>query len=589
MPGPGIPPRLGGFRLKSGLRVGGNLGFPSGVLFATGPDQFQPMTNKNNDLFLGAARWPSGFNSWLDASAQLGGIRAAATAKGAFAVAMQMPSGGPLLAVDRFAQQTLCWRLQDGNLLFSERADALGPSGIDAQAVFEYLFFHVVPSPRTIFKDVQRLPAGHSATLVRGQVQVQPLARLQFKAPRRASFPSLKAEFRNLLTEAVKVELDGGTPACFLSGGTDSSTVAGHIKQVAGQVHTYSIGFDAAGYDEMEYARLAARHFGAEHHEYYVTPDDLVRSIAHVAQSYDQPFGNSSALPAYYCALKAREDGVTKILAGDGGDELFGGNSRYATQRLYGLYGQLPGLLRGGLIEPLLALPGAQHVSLLRKGRNYVRDAKVPLPDRMGHYNLLKRLGFTEVLSAEFLAAVQPDLPLQQQREVWAQAQADNDLDRMLAYDWRYTLAESDLPKVRGTTQLAGLQVGYPMLYDALVDFSMNLPTRYKLKGFKLRWFFKEALRDFLPEAIITKQKKGFGLPFGVWATQHSALKALASDSVRGFATRGVVRPQFVKQLLDELLPAHPGYYGEMVWILMMLEQWLRGHAPDWRFEGAPG
>jgi asparagine synthase (glutamine-hydrolysing) len=114
----------------------------------------------------------------------------------------------------------------------------------------------------------------------------------------------------------------------------------------------------------------------------------------------------------------------------------------------------------------------------------------------------------------------------------------------------------------------------------------MTLPEKYNLKGQYLRWFFKEVLRDFLPAAIITKQKKGFGLPFGVWATQHPALKVLAGDSVRSFATRGVVRPEFVRQLLDELLPAHPGYYGEMVWILMMLEQWLRAHAPNWRFDG---
>ena len=545
------------------------------------------MTEKKNDLFLGAAHWPAGMSTWLEAATALGAPKAAASARGAFAVGLQLPAGGTFLAVDRFAQQTLCWRLEQGTLTFGERADGLGCADIDPQAVFDYLFFHVVPAPRTIFKGVNRLPAGHCVTFDQGQLEVRPFARLKFESPRQASFEALKAEFRDLLSQGVQAELDAGTPACFLSGGTDSSTVAGHIKQVAGRVHTYSIGFDAEGYDEMEYARLAARHFGAEHHEYYVTPDDLVRSIAHVAKSYDQPFGNSSALPAYYCALKAREDGVTKILAGDGGDELFGGNSRYATQRLYGLYGQLPGLLRGALIEPLLAIPGAQHVSVLRKGRNYVRDAKVPLPDRLEHYNLLRRLGFAAVLCADFLASVQPDLPLQQQREVWAQADASNDLDRMLAYDWRYTLAESDLPKVRGTTRLAGINVGYPLLNDALVDFSMRLPTHYKLRGFKLRWFFKEALRDFLPAAIITKQKKGFGLPFGVWATRHAGLKALAEDSVRGFATRGVVRPEFIKQLLDELLPAHPGYYGEMVWILMMLEQWLRGHAPNWRFEGA--
>lgn len=117
------------------------------------------------------------------------------------------------------------------------------------------------------------------------------------------------------------------------------------IGEVSGQqTATYSIGFEAEGYDEMEYARIAARHFKTEHHEYYVTPDDLVRSISAVAQYYDQPFGNSSALPAYYCAKMAREDGVGKILAGDGGDELFGGNTRYAKQKIFGYYDSLPAL-----------------------------------------------------------------------------------------------------------------------------------------------------------------------------------------------------------------------------------------------------
>jgi asparagine synthase (glutamine-hydrolysing) len=387
----------------------------------------------------------------------------------------------------------------------------------------------------------------------------------------------------------VQDELRAGTPACFLSGGTDSSTVTGYLREVAGSVHTYSIGFDAQGYDEMEYARIAARHFGAEHHEYYVTPDDLVRSIGDMARSFDQPFGNSSALPAYYCALRARQDGVTRLLAGDGGDELFGGNSRYAAQKVYGVWQKLPAMLRSGVIEPLLAIPGAQRVNLLRKGRNYVRDAKLGLPDRLHHYNLLLRLGLERVLHKDFLAATQPESVFEQQRQVWELAQATHDLDRQLAFDWRYTLAESDLPKVRGAVNLAGIEVGYPFLNDALVEFSMRLPESYKLRGYKLRWFFKEALRGFLPDAILTKQKKGFGLPFGVWATQHAPLKALAGDSLRAFATRGVVRPEFIRELLDDLLPGHPGYYGEMVWIMMMMEQWLRGHMPDWRFEGRSG
>jgi asparagine synthase (glutamine-hydrolysing) len=537
------------------------------------------------ETLFGQPVWPANHTSWADAAASMGPSTAAAATNGPFAVSAALPDGQLAAAVDRMGRQTLCWHRSGDQMQFAERADAFGVRDIDPQAIYDYLFFHMIPSPRTIFRGVNRLPAGHVARWDGSDMAVASYGRLDFKSDRGRDFESFKTEFRSLLTQGVKAELDDGVPACFLSGGTDSTTVAGHIKQVAGDVHTYSIGFDAQGYDEMEYARIAASHFGATHHEYYVTPDDLVRSIAHVAASYDQPFGNSSVLPAYYCALRAREDGVTKLLAGDGGDELFGGNSRYAMQKVYGLWALVPGWARFALVKPVLALPGAQAVPVLRKGRNYVRDAELGLPDRLHNYNLLLRLGPDSVLTPAFLSAVRPDSVLEQQRQVWALAHADNDVDLQLAFDWRYTLAESDLPKVRGSASLAGVNVGYPMLEDALIDFSMRLPPEMKVRGFKLRWFFKEALRDFLPEATITKQKKGFGLPFGVWANRHAALKALASDSLLSFGQRGVVRPEFVRALLGEHMPAHPGYYGEMVWILMMLEQWLRQHAPDWRLQ----
>ena len=191
----------------------------------------------------------------------------------------------------------------------------------------------------------------------------------------------LRTEFRQLLRDAVARQFDGGKSGCFLSGGTDSSTVAGMIGEVSGQPPaTYSIGFEAEGYDEMEYARIAARHFKTEHHEYYVTPDDLVRSIPSVAQYYDQPFGNSSALPAYYCAKMAKEDGVSKILAGDGGDELFGGNTRYAKQKVFGYYDSVPGLFRNALLEPLLLKTPLGKLPLARKGASYIEQAEFRCP-----------------------------------------------------------------------------------------------------------------------------------------------------------------------------------------------------------------
>lgn len=530
--------------------------------------------------------WREAFEKGLDALT----ARAVQTA-GEFAVALNSPDGSSAFgAVDKFAMRSLCYAVAQGRLHFSDRADALAShaEGLDSQAVFDYLYFHSIPSPRTIFKGVQRVPAARYVAKRDGTLSTGAYWQPRFEPSCSADVPFdvLQAEFHKILKDAVTSQLDGTRPACFLSGGTDSSTVAGMIREATGSgAHTYSIGFDAEGYDEMAYARLAARRFGCEHHEYYVTPEDLVRSIPLVAASFDQPFGNSSVLPAYYCALQARQDGVTRLLAGDGGDELFGGNSRYAKQRVFGWYQRVPRVLRRALLEPFFGSGRVVRLPPLRKGSSYIEQARVPMPDRLQMYNLLVRLGPKEVLTPEFLAQVRIDGPLQDQREAWAWAEVAGELDRTLAYDWRYTLAESDLPKVRAATLLAGVSVGYPMLDQALLDFSMRLPESYKLKGLTLRWFFKEALRGFLPDEILAKKKHGFGLPFGVWATRHAGLKALAADSLGSLSKRGVVRPAFIRTLIDTHLQAHPGYYGEMVWILMMLEQWLRAHSPDWRVE----
>jgi asparagine synthase (glutamine-hydrolysing) len=515
-------------------------------------------------------------------------VALAAELPGAFSIGIHDAARGrTFLAVDRFAIHTLCFRQAEGGLMFAERADdgAVATQELDAQALFDYLYFHCIPSPRTIFGGVQRLPPGHYAWYEGGALTVAPYWIPSFTPDRQTpDFQALRDEFRQLLQQAVSRQLDGGIAACFLSGGTDSSTVAGMIGLATGHpARSYSIGFEAEGYDEMAYARIAARHFGTDHREYYVTPDDLVRGVPTVAAHYDQPFGNSSALPAFYCAKLARDEGVTRLLAGDGGDELFGGNSRYSKQRVFGWYRHLPASIRSAVLEPLLERTPLARLPGFSKALSYIEQAREPMPDRLRMYNLLLRLGVAEVLEPGFVSHVDEASPGRLQREVWAGPRALSEVDRTLAFDWRFTLAESDLPKVRGTAHLAGVEVGFPLLDTTLVDFSCRLSPDYKLKGLKLRWFFKEALRGFLPDEIITKPKQGFGLPFGVWATRHAALRSLAEDSLRSLGTRGIVRPMFIRDLLERRLAQHPGYFGEMVWILMMLEQWMRQHAPNYR------
>lgn len=507
--------------------------------------------------------------------------------QGDFSLSLTLPDGRHLLAVDRFAVRSLCWQLDQGRLRTGERADTVAATNdIDPQALFDYLYFHVIPSPRTIFRGVQRLPPAHFALFENGRIEVQRYWRPEF-APQQppARFEDLRDEFRSILKEATRSQLDPGSkPACFLSGGTDSSTVSGMVGAAGGQAATcYSIGFEADGYDEMAYARLAAQHFGCEHREIYFTPAHLLEEIPKVAAWYDQPFGNSSAVPSFHAAQQAHADGVGRILAGDGGDELFGGNSRYATQRLFEHYQKVPQLLRRGVLEPVFGLGLVGRLPLLRKGSSYIQKANTPLPDRAQDYNLIRRLGYSDVLSPEFLALVSTGSVDEQMRAVWADAGCADELDRHLAYDWRYTLAECDLPKVVGTTSMAGLTVGFPMLDDRLVDFSMKLSPDHKLRGQALRWFFKEALRGFLPDSILTKKKQGFGLPFGVWMMQDPKLRAQADDALASVVARGVVNQTFVTRLMSQLMVEHAHYYGTMVWILVMMEHWLRRHAPNWQ------
>ena len=531
--------------------------------------------------------------AWMAAFARFGAA-APAHATGEFAVAVRDEAGRILLAVDRFSTHPLCFRVEGTQLHFGEHAGDVSARSatIAPQAVFDYLYFHVIPAPRTIFTDTRRLPAGNYALFENGSIAVAPWWNPVFEETRRVPFGKLRDNFLQLIEDSVAAQIRDRRVGCFLSGGTDSSTVAGMLGRVTGKPPaTFSIGFEAEGYDEMEYARVAAKHFHADHHEYYVTPDDLVESIPMIAAAYDQPFGNSSVAPAYYCARMAKEAGIEHILAGDGGDELFGGNTRYAWQRVFSFYEAIPERLRTSLLEPsLLGWPMLARMPVIRKAVSYVDQARVPLPDRLQRYNLLTRIGLAEVLSPAFLASVDPEAPLRQQRDVFRACAAPSMINRLLAYDWKYTLADNDIPKVVGAVSLAGISVGFPFLDDRLVDFSLGLEPSLKLKGLKLRWFFKEALRGFLPDATLAKKKHGFGLPFGIWLNRHAGLQELAYDSLSSLGTRGYVRPEFLDKLRNEYLSKHAAYYGELVWILVMFEQWLRaGNARSNAEAIAPG
>lgn len=488
-----------------------------------------------------------------------------------------------LLAVDRSGVNQLVYGRANGSLAFASNLDMVAAfpgvrRELSQQGIFDYLFYHVSPGPQTIYTDLLRVPPGHCVEFgPEGVAAPGAYWSMQFHEQRDQPQDALKHEFISLMQAAVQEASEGVASGAFLSGGTDSSTVSGMLSRASSEpARTFSIGFDVAGYDEMEYARIAAKHFGCEHHEYYVTPKDVVDAVPKIAASYDQPFGNASAVPTYYCAKLARDHGVTRLLAGDGGDELFGGNERYAKHHLLSLYQSVPSGLRRLLIEPLLlSTPGVQRIPPLRKLRSYVEQARPAMPQRYTSYNLLMFLGNANVFSPDFLASIDAEHPQRLLADAHAPFANASLINQMQGIDMRFTLADGDLPKVTHMCELAGVDVAFPMLDERVIEFSERLGSDLKLRGTHLRWFFKQALNDFLPPAVIAKHKHGFGLPVGEWLIGHQPLFDLAADSIGLLRHRGIVEPRFIDDLLDTKLREHPAYFGTMVWVLMMLGLWL--------------
>jgi asparagine synthase (glutamine-hydrolysing) len=502
------------------------------------------------------------------------------------AVYVDFAVGHVLLLTDRFGSYPLYYRHVGDGIAFADRADALfnETPQLSSQALFDYLYFHCLPGPDSVHEEVLRLEPGRVLRWEDRTSTEHNYWNRRADKPLYSDFGEAREDFRLRLKQSVQIECGEDTTGAFLSGGTDSSTVVGMLSECSKRpVRSYSIGFDVPGYDEARYARLASDRFGTLHKEYYVTPDDLVARLPGVAASLDQPFGNSSLLPALICAERAAEDGVTRLLAGDGGDELFGGNTRYAKQRVFGWYDRVPNPVKRILIEPVTGSKISASVPVLRKFRNYVQHARVPMPDRFETYNLLEREGVANILTEAWLQDIDVERPRRLQGQVWLDLAAENLIDRMLEYDWKFTLADNDLRKVRYAASMAGIEVGFPLLSNELTDFSLRLRPDWKVRGFNLRWFFKKALSDFLPQEIIRKKKHGFGLPFGSWVCEHPPLRKIAVPAVLGLVDRGLVNQGYVKLLLEDRLPKYPHFYGEMVWILMMLELWLQAHSPDWK------
>jgi asparagine synthase (glutamine-hydrolysing) len=495
-----------------------------------------------------------------------------------------------LAATDGFAIHPLAYYENERVFLVASRIDALlaggeTPREVNPGAIANFLNYTVNLAPDTIFKNISRLEPGHYLLASRDRVRKQRYWDMgYYRGGGQADEDALSRKLASVFEESVRLHCNSENAAglgAFLSGGTDSSTVVAMMRRAGNDpVNTFSIGFEEQRFNELEYARITSRAYKTSHHEYLVNAHDCAEAIPDMVRYFDEPFGNSSAIPTYFCARLATQEGVKTLLAGDGGDELFGGNERYLTDKIFAAYDRIPSLLRKRVVEPLLrAIP--IHKGLVATARSYVRRANLPQPERFFSYNLLLDNPLDAIFEPDFVRSLGGYSVLERPNLYYHQGPAEHHLDRLLYVDMKITLADNDLLKVTRMCALAGVRPRFPFLDRAVADCSAEIPAGLKVKGSQKRYLFKRAFRDLLPTEVLHKKKHGFGIPVAVWMKTDRRMRELTHDVLLSTRTyqRGYIRRAFVEDLLRHHATDSTAFYGDTLWTFLALELWFREFA----------
>jgi asparagine synthase (glutamine-hydrolysing) len=509
--------------------------------------------------------------------------------RGSFALALWDSSHNRLLlAIDPFGTRPLYYWQADGVFAFAPRISSLVirpeiPRRINPDSIYFFLNHSFIPAPFTIYQGIKRLEPGQCLLWQNGVASLRHYWDMVYIEDKNLDEGSSAELISDSVEESVRFLLrnelcSADQLGAFLSGGTDSSTILGLMSRVAGRrVKSFSVGFDEERYNEIRYARLAASRFNSDAHEYFVHPREALEALPELAHEYDEPFGNSSAIPTYFCLKAARDDGVKVMFAGDGGDELFAGNERYLTEKVFSLYQRVPSWLRKGTDFAAEHLPS---VYPLRKVRNYIDKANLPTADRFFSYQLYFRENAIRFFTDDFRESLDLDFPLRVPRLHYERAGNASELNRLLYMDLKLAIADNDLFKVNRMAESHGVQVRYPFLDIQVAAVSGKIPAGLKLKSWEKRYIFKKAFENLLPVEILRKKKHGFGLPTGDWLRNNPGFRELAHSLL--LDQRSMQRGYFKRKSVEDLLINHDkepsGYYGSHIWNFMMLELWHRSH-----------
>jgi asparagine synthase (glutamine-hydrolysing) len=484
-----------------------------------------------------------------------------------------------LLARDRFGIKPLYYRHVDGGLSFASELKAMleqpGFSReIDPRAVSAYLAFNSIPAPLTIFKEARKLPPGHLLTWEGGEVALRRYARPGPASEiRSGSAEELAAELREVLDDSVRAHLVADVPVgVLLSGGVDSGGLAALASRHVGEpLRTFSIGFEEEGFNELSRARMVAERYGTDHHELVLRPN-AVELLPKLVEAFDEPFGDSSALPTYLVSELAVGE-VKVALSGEGGDELFGGYYTYVADLLARRVGRLAALAR-----PLAeALPSrTDRVGFDYKAKRFARAAANADPLERHH-------GWKEIFSPQARAGLAgPGAsawdPLDLYRERYTETEGAPPLARMQDVDLGIYLVDDLLVKTDRLSMAHSLELRVPFLDPKVAELAFSLPTKLKVRGSAKKRLLRQALAPLLPREIVHGRKQGFSIPIAAWLRgplEPFAREVLVPSAV---ARQGLLDPAAVTPILDRHCSGREDL-SRQIWGLMALTLWFDRYA----------
>ncbi|MDX6409209.1 MAG: hypothetical protein QOE13_2280 [Gaiellaceae bacterium] len=505
------------------------------------------------------------------------GDRFAERLRGMFAVAIWDARRRRLvLARDRFGIKPLYYRATGDEVAFASELRALPRGEIDPDALQAFLAFNSIPAPLTIFREIRKLPPGHLLTWADGRVELRRFARpAPIEELREDEEAELVEELRSRLRDSVRAHLVSDVPVgVLLSGGVDSAFLAALAAEESSEpLRTFSIGFEERSFDELADARLVAKRYGTQHRELVLRPDAAMLLPA-LADAFDEPFADSSALPTYLVSQLAASD-VKVALSGEGGDELFGGYYTYAADLLAARVGGLA-RLAAPFVERLPT--SASRASFDYKAKRFVRAAHLPPLERHHGWKEI----FSTDLRAELTGGDSAFDPVDVLRARYRETEGADELARLQDVDLGIYLVDDLLVKTDRASMAHSLEARVPYLDTVVTNLALALPTRHKIRGLSKKVLLRKAAAPLLPREIVHGKKRGFSIPAAAWLRGELEPFARETLSRATLHRQGFFSPEVVGRLLDDHVAGREDR-SRQLWGLLAFTLWHERHV-----EGTP-